>query len=270
MVGYLASMPAPLITLTTDLGENEPYVATIKGALFSRCPEARVIDLGHQLSAFHVLDGALFTAGALPHFPPGTIHLVAVAPGADPRAIAVQVNEQIVICPDNGMITLLDRHHGIEAARQIEIEHDPGNPYEHIFFARDVLAPIAADLAQGKSFEELGVPIENLERLEWPTPVLRESNRLEAKIMHVDRFGNLVTNLHHSDLTGKKVERIQSGDFSISKISRSYYDVAEQKPLVLFGHGGYLELAFSRDRACDRLDLDVGIYVSVYLEQDPD
>lgn len=258
-------MNTPLITLNTDFGEREPFVASVKGVLCSRCPDARILDLGHQLSAFNVLDGALFAAGAFPHFPPGTIHLIAVAPGPQPRAVAVTINSQVVLCPDNGILTLLNQQFEIEETCALPIDDRPVQDFGHIFFARDILAPAAAAIARGTPLSELGTPIPSLNRIEWPKP-RRENGKVEGQIVHIDRFGNYVTNLHQSDLGSTHIDRVQCGDFIVYDISRSYYDVPPGKPLAIFGNSGYLELAYNSDRASDRLDFGVGIYVSVYLK----
>ncbi len=256
---------AMIITLTTDLGEGEPFVAGIKGVLLTRCPEARIVDLAHWVSAFNVLDGALFAAGAFPYFPPDTIHLIAVAPGPEPRALAARIGGQIVVCPDNGILTLLERRFGIDSVcAPGPVCDPPANPLEHVFFGRDILAPVAATIAGGADPSHLGPAAENLRRIDWPSPMRREKNRLDGKIMHIDRFGNLVTNIHLSDIDGTRVERVQSGDFIAYDISRSYYDVPAQHPLAIFGHSGYLEIAYNSDRACDRLDIGPGIFVSVF------
>jgi len=255
-------MPAT-ITLTTDLGEQEPFAASIKGVLLSGCPEARIIDLGHQISPHQVTEAALFVLGAIPYFPKGTIHLVTVAPG--PTPVVVKVQGQTVICPDNGVLTLLSDHFEIEGIREIGVPTDVAHRNTQTFFGREVFAPVAAALACGTPFEELGKRMENLQRIEWPQPTREVPRKLEGRIMHVDRFGNLITNIHCFHLEGAEVERVAAGNCTVYEISRSYGDVPTGKPVALFGHAGYLELAYNGDRANERLQLTPGIFVNVFV-----
>lgn len=256
-------MPAT-ITLTTDLGEQEPFVASIKGVLLSGCPEARIVDLGHQISPHQVTEAALFILGAIPYFPEGTIHLVTVAPG--PTPVVAKVQGQFVICPDNGVLTLLSEHFEIEGIREIEVPAEVSRRNTQTFFGREVFAPAAAALACGTPFEELGPSVEKLRRIEWPQPNREVPRKLEGRIMHVDRFGNLITNIHCSHLEGTEVERVAAGNCTVYGISCSYEDVSPGKPVSLFGHAGYLELAYNGDRANERLQLSPGIFVNVFVK----
>lgn len=256
-------MPA-LITLTTDLGEQEPFVAGIKGVLLKGCPEAQIVDLGHQISPHNVTEAALFVLGSIPYFPEGTVHLISVAPG--PQPVAVKIQGQVVVCPDNGILTLLSEHEAIEDLRSIEVPEAITSREGQTFFGREVFAPAAAALAGGGAFDEIGPPLEQLHRIDWPRPKQEKARKIEGKIMHVDRFGNLITNIHCSHLEGSTVERVAAGNCSVYEISGSYDDVPAHRPLALFGHSGYLEIAYNSGRANERLHLSPGIFVTVFLK----
>ena len=258
-------MPAT-ITLTSDLGEQEPFVASIKGVLLSGCPEVKLVDLGHQISPHQVTEAALFVLGAIPYFPKETVHLVTVAPG--PAPIAVKIQGQTIVCPDNGVLTLLEDHFEIEGIREIEVPESVSACDRQTFFGREVFAPAAAALAGGTPFDELGQPRDTLHRIEWPQPIHENPRKVEGRIMHVDRFGNLITNIHCSHLEGATVDRVAAGNCTVYEISCAYDDVPAGKPVALFGHAGYLELAYNGDRANERLQLTPGIFVNVFVKGD--
>ena len=252
-----------LITLTTDLGEREPFAAMIKGVILSRSPQASIVDLSHQVPPRQVTEGAIFLLGALPYFPGGTIHLVNVAAG--PRPIAAMIEGQIVLCPDNGVITLLEMLHRVSEVRAIRLPEECQG--RQVLFGREVFAPMAARLTQGEAFEDLGPVIEDWHRLDIPRPKLDDPTKIEGRIMHIDRFGNLITNIHRRHFEGKQVDRVACGSFSAYEMSEAYDEVPEGKPLALIGQSGYLELAYHGDNASQRLGLAPGILVTVFLER---
>lgn len=253
-----------IVTLTTDFGEADAFVACTKGAIYSGCPDVELVDLSHEIPRGNVREAALFIAEAIPYFPKDTIHIVAVASGRIP--LAVSINEQIVICPDNGVLTLLAERHLISEARAIT------NPDLHpahggqTYFSRDIFAPAAALLASGGPFEDVGDVIENVAILDLPKPEKESKNRITGTIMHVNRFGTLVSNIHESFLEGATVNNVEVGTFALDKLSDSYGDVEPGCPVALFGSGGYLEFAYNGDRADKRLNMGVGIIVNVGIE----
>lgn len=252
-----------LITLTTDLGEREPFSAMIKGVIFTHAPEANIVDLSHQIPPRQVTEGAIFLLGIIRCFPEGTIHLVNVAAGA--RPIAAAVEGQFVICPDNGVITLLEMLHQVSEVREIGLPEECEG--RQVLFGREVFAPAAARLAKGESFEELGPIVEDWKRLDIPRPNLDDPRKIEGRIIHVDRFGNLITNIHRRHLTGKSVDRVACGNFSAYELSECYDDVPEGTPLAVVGQSDYLELAYHGDQADQRLGLSPGILVTVFLDR---
>lgn len=254
-------MPS-LITLTTDLGGREPFAAMIKGVILSRSPDASIIDLSHEVPPRQVTEGAIFLLGALPYFPGGTVHLVNVAAG--PRPIAAMIEGQIVLCPDNGVITLLETLYRVVEVRAIRLPEECEG--RQVLFGREVFGPAAARLIDGEAFEDLGPVIEDWHRLDISRPRVDDPRQIEGRIMHVDRFGNLITNIHRRHLEGKRVDRVACGSFSAYEMSEAYDEVPEGKPLALIGQSGYLELAYHGDNASQRLGLSPGILVTVHLD----
>ena len=262
---YLVEMNMPsIVTLTTDFEEREPYVASAKGVLCSRCPGVHIVDLSHQIPRHNIPEAALFIAGAVPYFPKGTVHIVAVASGHLP--IAVSLNEQFVICPDNGVITLLAERYGVEETRSITNPDLQTSEGGQTYYARDVFAPAAALLAGGAPLREVGDPVENATLLNLPKPE-REGERLvSGRIVHVNRFGALVTNIHRSFLEGSSVKNVEVGQFLVGPLSETYAQVEPGRPVALYGSAGYLEIAYNGDRADTRLNMGIGIIVNVAVE----
>lgn len=253
----------PLVTLTSDLGEQEPNVATIKGVLLSQCPGLQIVDLTHDITCRQVLEGALYVASAVPFFPEGTIHLINVAPG--PRPVLARVAGQYLVCPDNGVLSLLCDRYPLEAAREISLSDELANRTGQVFFGREVFAPVAASLANGAAFESIGSVVESLEGDTLPRANRKSDQVVEGEIVHIDRFGSLVTNIHESHIGEAEVSRIEVGHFPLFGISASYSDVPRGKPLALLGSTGYLEIAYNGDRADQRLGMELGIRVVLTL-----
>lgn len=254
----------PLVTLTTDFQEQDPYAASVKGVLWTHCPGVHIMDLTHEVPRRNILEGALFIAGAIPYFPKGTVHAVVVAPGS--ANIAVPVDGQFVVCPDNGVITLIAERYPIEEARAITNHGVFARHEGQTFFGRDVLAPAAAHLAAGKPIDELGDRVENPVLLKLPKPRQEGEGRIMGKIMHVDRWGNLVTNIHRSNLEGVAVKDVEVGLFSVGPLVESYTEVELGCPLAIVGATGYVEIAYNGDRADKRLNMGLGIIVKIETE----
>ena len=171
-----------------------------------------------------------------------------------------------VVCADNGVITILAERHDIDAMRTITVPDAVSSRHGQIFFARDVFAPTAARLAAGAALQDIGEPLENVTRLDVPTPRKEGEHRVSGQIIHVDRFGNLLTNVHRTFLDGYRVTNVDVGHFPVGALSDTYAQVAPGKPLALIGSTGYLEIAYNDDRADTRLGMGAGIVVAITIE----
>ena len=260
----MTSLSMPLITLTTDFGLRDPYVAAMKGVMYGISRELCVVDLSHEIPPQDVLDGALFLAGALPYFPKGTIHVVVVDPGVgtDRRPIALSAGDQILICPDNGLPTLFLREHPLQEARVITNRRLIRETVSPTFHGRDVFAPAAAHLACGAPMEQLGKETDTIVTLDLPRP-RKEGGRLEGEILHTDRFGNLVTNIHQSMLAEATPSVVRAGRHRLGCICQTYAEVSPGSPVALFGSTGYLEIAVNGGSAHAALHLRKGDPVSI-------
>lgn len=256
---------ASLVTLTTDFEERDPYAASVKGVLYSQCPGVQIADLSHAIPRNDVLEGAMFLAGTIPYFPDGAVHLVGVAPGK--RPIIARIKSQYVVCPDNGLLTIVAERVGLDEAWEITAPDLLAPRDGQIFYNRDVFAPAAARLAAGTAPAELGAPIEDVELLELPKPEWEAKGMIMGRIFHIDRFGNLVTNIHQSFLEGANVTNVEIAKNRLGAMSKSFADVPAGSPVILYGSAGYLEVAYNGDRAHTRLNVGKGVVVKVLTDR---
>ena len=263
-------MPSPrpkaLVTLTTDFGSEDSYVAEMKGVLCSQGPDdLRVIDLSHALPPQDIVAGILFLEAAVPRFPAGTIHLVVIDPGVGSarRALFVQYRGQILVVPDNGVASAALRDEGIA----FEIDHSSLGlgPLCATFHGRDLFAPAAACLARGLRAEQLSTPISD--PVIVPSPkLLSYADTILGEGIHVDHFGNLITNIQRSDLPKTLGPEIQvlCGPRCLS-LANHYAELPLGEPLALFGSQDRLEIAVRNGNAADTLGLGRGDKIRVAL-----
>jgi S-adenosylmethionine hydrolase len=253
----------PIVTLTSDFGFVDFYVAAMKAALLRTCPDARLIDVTHGVPRHDILCGSIALERAVDGFPPGTVHLAVVDPGVgtDRRLLATRVKEQTVVCPDNGLITWAWRRHG--GGRAHELSWRSAYAPSDTFHGRDIMAPVAGMLASGKSITELARPIEDPILL-GVAPTDGAAGR--ATVIHVDVFGNATTNLSRELLGERRVKTVRASGRDLGRLRRTYWDVAPGKPLALIGSSGLLEVAVRDGSAADELGVRVGDEVEVAIE----
>jgi len=242
-----------LITLTTDFGTRDPYVAQLKAALYRSGPTSlQLADLSHELAPQNLREAALFVAAALPQFPPGTIHLVVVDPGVGSarRPIALRCAEQLLVGPDNGVFSLLFER-GVQSAVELEPARLDVKQLSATFHGRDLFAPAAAALARGLAIESLGKRLDPrsaaLAQLTLPEPT-KEGAGYVGEVIHVDRYGNLITNLRSAHLAELAAEHGASAwaltlRGRSSRVVHHYAEVPEGCFLGLLGSSDRLEVA---------------------------
>ena len=246
----------PIITLTSDFGLTDFYVAAMKAVLIRHAPDARLIDVTHQVPRHDILCGSITLERAVDGFLPGTVHLAVVDPGvgSQRRLIVAEINAQTVVCPDNGLITWAARLHG--PAKVHEITWRPDKSPSDTFHGRDIMAPVAGMLAAGQDLTTLTRPIDDPVMLnEAPA----EAEARKGKIIQIDHFGNATTNIPHDALrarNGQVIVRVNGR--AVGRLKRTYSDVAPGEPLALIGSSGLLELAVRDGSAAQALRIRVG------------
>lgn len=263
------------ITLLTDFGEEDTYVGVMKGVIASLCPEARVIDLTHQVPPQDIATGAFLLDISVDYFPEGTVHVAVVDPGVGTarKPVAVRTAQAFFVGPDNGIFTLvLQRHKPLQVVWLDRPQYHLPNP-SATFHGRDIFAPVAAHLARGVALDQLGSPLSRLQRL--PLPRIRVDWRgIRATVVHIDRFGNAITNLTRADYEAWRtrwgvetpVVEVAPGMPALP-ICRTYAEVPRGQPLALFGSSERLEVAVNGGNAAQALDLRRGDTVRVLRQE---
>jgi len=256
----------PIITLTTDFGLQDHYVGVLKGVILGINPRAQLVDISHNVTSFSITEAAFSVAAAYPYFPRGTIHVVIVDPGvgSSRRPVAAHIKDQYFVAPDNGALSLV-----LEAEPQAEVVEAADRRYflsevGHTFHGRDVFAPLAAWLSRGIKLEDLGSHLLDPVKLKFPVPEFLPDGNLAGQIIHIDKFGNLISNIPAPILqealnkSGKSNYQIYLGGRSITRIVEYYAQGKEGEPCVLFGSTGRLEIAANKAGADKILGIGLG------------
>ncbi len=255
---------APLITLTTDFGTRDAYVAELKGVLYSEGPPGlQVVDLSHELQPFDVHSAALFVRAALPRFPCGTLHVVVVDPGVGSarRALIVECSGMLLVGPDNGLFSYL--YDGGERVYAIDHARVGTRAIASTFHGRDVFAPVAARLASGAAPSSFGAHIESYERIVLPMVEI-SGDSLHGRVIHIDHYGNVVTNITGQTLSsfaGSDALHITIAERVISGLVDHY--AQGEGLLALIGSSGWLEVAAREANAAEILGARVGQSIRV-------
>jgi len=245
--------PLQLITLLTDFGTTDAYVGIVKGILLARAPLARLVDLVHAADSGSLYAAAYLLTAASPYFPPGTVHLVLTDPGAAPsrRIIAAAVNAQYIVVPDNGVAAPLFAEHAPSSVVVVQNDTFLLEATRHTFHSRLIYAPAAAALASGVRLDDLGPAASEWTPLPHALAKAEPNGSILGEIVHIDRFGNLVTNIQASQLP--EHSRVIVGSTVIDRIIEAYGDVESGGVLAIVGSTGKLEISVNRGSAAKKL-----------------
>jgi S-adenosylmethionine hydrolase len=278
-VSLITHHPSPitilmLITLLTDFGTADYFVGAMKGAILSVNPDARIVDITHDISPQDVVAGAFTLMAAYTAFPAQTIHVAVIDPGvgSSRRPVVVSAGDQFFVGPDNGLFGYI-----YERERDARVFHLTNEDYfrrkrSATFHGRDVFAPVAGALSMGVGQEELGVEIKDYVRLTEHKPQLSAGKVSEATIIHIDRFGNCVTNLtpdHLNESTFAAGTCLLVNGQKISHFRRFFAEEgnAPGELFVICGSAGYLEIAAYRASAAALLSAERGQLITVASDE---
>ncbi|OGO05038.1 MAG: hypothetical protein A2Y73_02495 [Chloroflexi bacterium RBG_13_56_8] len=254
-----------IITLCTDFGTQDGYVAAMKGVILSIAPQARIVDITHEVARQRVGEGAFVFYSACRYFPVETIHLVVVDPkvGSARRALAVRTANYRFVAPDNGILSYV-----LRKDPPLEIVSLTRKAYwreavSHTFHGRDIFAPVAAHLANGVSLTKLGEPIDDLVWLDAPQPAQHADGSISGHVIHIDRFGNVITNIPAEMLTSRRDWRVWVGNASVTGLSTTYASGEPGDLIALIGSHGNLEVAIREGDAARAAGVGVGAEVWV-------
>lgn len=255
------------ITLTTDFGEDSPYVAAMKGVILGINPAARLVDLSHEIPPQDIRHAAYFLAASLPFFPAGVVHVVVVDPGVGSQRalLCVELNGSHVLVPDNGCWTGLERTLTVPP-RVLRLTPSSywRNPVSPTFHGRDILAPVAAHLSLGVPPELMGEEAPTWLRLPTPRCVITPA-RAQGEVVFVDHFGNLLTNIPAAVLADatRPVRCVRVGDREVTRLVKTYTDAPVETLVALISSTDQLEIALTQGHAARRLHYSVGTPVVV-------
>jgi S-adenosyl-L-methionine hydrolase (adenosine-forming) len=259
----------PLITLTTDFGDADPFAGVMKGVILGIAPRARIVDLTHQIPTFEIQEAAFVLVQAYRYFPKKTVHVVVVDPGVGSarRPILVEAAGQYFVGPDNGVLSMV---YGREKSRVRHITNAKYflNPVSATFHGRDIFAPAAAHLAKGVRPAQFGPAIDDYLRPPSERPVQNGKRSWAGTVLKVDRFGNLITSFHIDQFSAVR-ERpfvMIAGVRTVERLAGHYAEAEAREPVVVVGSSGYLEVCVNQAHAAKLLGCAAGtpIELSIY------
>ena len=263
-------MPArratPIITLLTDFGLNDHFVGVMKGVIASIAPAARVVDITHEVEPYCVAQARFLLAQSWPYFPNGTIHVAVVDPGvgSERRPILVESQGHLFVGPDNGLFGDLLEAPRVRV-REITNRKLMLPEVSATFHGRDVFVPAAAHLASGVAPSRVGPLIGDAVGAS-SRAVQVSALRWTGEIVHVDRFGNLITNVPASCTGGSARFTLRAGSCELHAIAPSYSALAPGTPGLIAGSSGFLEVAVNQGSAAQLLGLGSGAPVTLVLK----
>lgn len=255
-----------VLTLLTDFGLGDYYVAAVKGTVLKLAPGTQIVDVSHDVPPGDVEAGAFLLAASVPWFPAGTVHFAVVDPGvgSERRILAARLSvpeDNWAVLPDNGLLThLLDRGlvREVRAVERSDIFlQNPGQT----FHGRDRFAPVAAYLLEKNAGDSLGPAIADPKRLPLEPP-RRAPGRISGRVAHVDRYGNLVTDIP-ADWLPETEFRAEAGGRALRRRVTHYAEIPAGEPALLTGSLGTLEISLPGESLADRWQVGRGAGVEV-------
>lgn len=255
-----------IITLTTDWGLKDYYVGAVKGAILSQLPEARIIDITHEVPPFDILKASYILKNSYINFPKGSIHVIAVnsQASADIAYLIVKYNDHYFIGADNGIFSLMLGGKPDKIV-EISVKNDRSN---HTFPSKDIFAQAACHLARGGTIEVIGTPKTNWEERIHHQPVT-DKNIIKGNVIYIDSYENVITNINErlfDDIGQGRPFRIIFKTYYIDTICKSYNEVVHGERLALFNSTDNLELAINQGNAAGLLGLKISDMVRIEFE----
>jgi S-adenosylmethionine hydrolase len=261
-----------VITLTTDFGNGDHEAGVLKGVIWKIAPQVKIADLSHDITPHDVMQAALLLWRVHSYFPDGTIHVAVVDPGVGTsrRPVAARLGSQYFVGPDNGIFSLLllPAENINQPANFIQLDQPQYwlPEISNVFHGRDIFAPVAAYLAFGISFNQLGSPIDDPVRIEIPKPISTPHGWI-GQVIHIDHFGNLSTNLNITHLQKKKEVHIKIKGEQITGLVTTFGERPVGSLIALLDSTDSLAISMVNGSAAQLLDVTVGDPFEVLLEK---
>jgi len=260
-------MSRPLLTLLTDFGNADYFVGAVKGAILSICRDAQIVDITHDLPPQDIAAGAFTLLAAYKSFPAQTVHVAVVDPGVGSarRPILAKAAGQFFVGPDNGICSYVWERDPPEQVCHIQSPEFFRQPVSATFHGRDIFAPVAAALANGVEPLRFGPEISDWVKLKSLAPISTAAGVVQARIIHIDRFGNCVTNLSRKDVTAESSSQLSVNGREIGSFRTHYAEAgADPRPeqseelFAIWGSAGFVEIAARNASAAEVLNAKVG------------
>ena len=255
-----------IITITTDFGFADTYVGVMKGVIVSIAPNTSIVDITHGVEPQNIRQCAFLLATAFHYFPPGSIHVAVVDPGVGSgrRPVVIESGEHVFVGPDNGIFTAILSSGSVYNAYEITAKEKMLTPVSATFHGRDIFAPVAAHIANGVPPHELGPKIADPAALELPVIVKHDNSLIRGEIVHIDRFGNAITNIGRSDVETENIDDIKSDAGDAVGILSSYDAAEDERGLnAIYGSWNTVELFVMNGSAQENFGLKIGDTVEV-------
>ena len=260
---------SPIITLLTDFGTADPFVASMKGVILSINPKATIVDITHEIPPHGIRQAAFVLKSAYRYFPKGTIHVVVVDPGVGgPRKPLLAVTPQaFFIAPDNGVLSYIYHENPSTRVYELTVKRYRLKDYSSTFDGRDLFSPVAAWLSRGVKPTLLGRKITEYMKFPIAEPKRLKDGSLQGQVIHIDRFGNLITNITAEDLkswigTGK-TPTITIKDRTIKGLKQFYAQASPEELCALLNSDDHLELFIPQSSAQSLLKAQVDELMTV-------
>jgi len=261
-----AALRQPIITLTTDFGLEDHFAGTMKGVIVSIAPRARIIDITHQVNPFAIAQGGFLLAAAAGYFPPKTIHVAVVDPGVGTsrRPLLVEAGGQYFVAPDNGLLSMIYER-GKCKVRAVTARRYMLGRVSTTFHGRDIFAPVAAHLAAGVSPARFGPRIEDYLRSTFHKPVRTGKRVWTGAILHVDHFGNLITNFPAGEFAhlAEHPFAMHVGFERVTRLVLTFGELAPGEVGLVAGSTGYYEIVCNQAPAATTLGVEAGAPVEL-------
>ena len=259
-----------MITLLSDFGLKDPYVAEMKAVILSKYPKAKIVDISHKIERFNIRMGAFVLASAAPYFPKNTVHVAVVDPGVGTKRcpIIVETKHGFFVGPDNGVLMLAATKEGVRHVYVIENPRYMLSKVSKTFHGRDIFASAAAYLARGCGASEFGRDIRDYVVPDFVKPRFKK-DVVFGEVLHVDGFGNVITSVSSEILTKLGVHENESFEIEIGKKSAilklcsAYGDVSLDEALAVVGSHDFLEISVNQGSAAKRFGAKSGDSIRV-------
>lgn len=259
----------PLITLTTDFGEADYYAPAMKGVIYSTNPAAEIVDLTHQIPAHDIYAAAFTLLCCYSDFPKLTLHVVVVDPGVGStrRPIMVMTDNYNFIGPDNGVFSYIYQREHVNRIVHFTVAHYFRAPVSSTFHGRDVFAACAGFVSKLVDWSKMGEEISDPVRFNTPTPTVVGDKEVRGHVLHIDRFGNVVTNITTAEVSAARLRaaRVRVGKHEAARVLTHYAEANPNELFAYIGSAGFLELAVPRQSAARLIEARRGIEVEVVI-----